>query len=480
MLLELSGWEGFWDEAIVIFFQSLSIGILIIGFAQALIYFLQLPLAALGLFKKTARDQESNARWLESSEIVLPVSIIVPAYNEEVTIVKSVQTSLALRHPAYEVIVANDGSIDGTLEVLKKEFQLVPSKRTYEYLLPCQEIIQVYRSLVHPNLVVIDKKNGGKADALNASINLSRYPVFCTLDADSILDPKSLLKATKPFIEDPEGVIVVGGTIQIFNGNQFENGIIKRIKLPRNPLALFQVNEYIRAFLIGRLSLSNIGILTIISGAFALIQKEAAVAVGGFDTNTIGEDLSLIVKLYRRRMENQQKIKVEFIPETVCWTEAPETFKVLKSQRIRWQQGMLETFFRNKIMLFNPQYKRIGTIAFPMLLILDIFGPLAELAGYILMPGVYAAGLISMNLLLTFYALFIGMGVFISIVSLLLQEFSGLRKFNSINRLLILLACACLENVGYRQLNGFYRIIAWWRFIRKKQVWGDMKRKGTK
>jgi len=468
-----------WVEQHREFWVHLSYVMLAIGLAQNAVYLLQLPLAALALFDLRRRDAAARAWWLSRSDVALPISILIPAYNEEVTIRTSVATSLALRYPVFEAIVINDGSTDATLARLIETFALEPAAVSFEYLVPCQEIRQVYRSPLHPNLTVIDKVNGGcKSDALNAGLNLARYPTFCTLDADSLLEPGALLGAVQPFVDDPEHMVAAGGIVRIVNGCKLRDGTVAEVGLPGNLLVRFQIAEYIRAFLMGRLAFSQLGILTIISGAFAVIQREIAIEVGGFSTANMGEDYDLILRIHRHLRSHGRKYRMEFIPEPVCWTEAPQTLKVLKSQRVRWQQGALEGFFNNLGMFGNPRFGRIGLLALPLAFLFDVLGPLVEVSGYLLIPSLYALGIIELEVLLAFLALFFVFGVFVSVMSLILEDLS-LRGFRSARQLIGLGTVAVLENFGYRQLNNYWRMLGWWRFLTGSRAWGKMTRVGA-
>lgn len=455
-----------------------SYGLLVLGILQNLVYFVQLPLAALELKRLKLRSADEHARWLAGADVALPISILIPAYNESVTITATVRATLASQYPLYEVIVVNDGSKDDTLEVLVREFGLSPSQRFYENSIEHKPVRGIYTSAVYPHLVVVDKDNGGRSDALNTGIDLARHPLFCTLDADSLLDPTALLKTVQPFIDDPERMVASGGTIRISNGCKVENGIVTAVGLPRKLLPLFQVVEYIRAFLMGRLAWSRLGILTIISGAFAIFRRDIAVAAGGFNPRTIGEDFELVMKIHKHCRQQHMDYRMSFVPEPVCWTEVPESLEVMASQRIRWQQGGLEVFFRHKEMFMNPRYGRIGMLAYPLMFVFDVVAPLAELIGYALIPLFYLLGAIDLSLALAFFCLFFVLGIFISIMSLVLEELT-LRRFNGARGLMLLGLVAVVENFGYRQYNNLWRMIGWWRFIRRKQAWGNMKRVGS-
>ena len=238
-----------------------------------------------------------------------------------------------------------------------------------------------------------------------------------------------------------------------------------------------QTIEYLRAFLMARLAWSQLKALTNISGAFGVFRREVVLAVGGYSHGTVGEDMELIIKLHRYMIDQKRDYAMRFIPEPVCWTEAPSTWTVLARQRIRWQRGALETFMKHRDMCLNPRYGRIGMLGFGYILIADVIGPLFEVLGYFLMPFFFGIGAVSMDFLLAFIALTFVFGVFISIGSLVLEELE-LQRFSGVGQLLVLTAIAILENFGYRQINNFWRVVGYWRFLRGTRGWGVMHRTG--
>ena len=446
------------------------------GLAQTTVYLLQLLLAAMAL---SSRPPVARATllWRRYSDVAPPVALVVPAYNEEMNVVESVRSLLSLEYPAYEVIVVNDGSRDATLDRLKEAYQLRLVTRPYEEALSHAPIRGIYASQLSNRLFVVDKDNGGKADAQNAGINVSRAPLFCVIDADLILEPDALLRAVHRFVDDPVRTIAVGGTIRIANGSEVSGGRVSNVRLPRKLLPLLQIVEYLRAFLMARLAWSRINTLMLVSGAFGIFRRREAVEVGGFTKGSMGEDLDFIVKLHRHMRDNDRDYRIEFIPEPVCWTEAPESLDVLGRQRSRWQRGSLEVFFRYRSMLFNPRYGRIGFLGFGHIFLVDVIGPVIEVLGYILMPAFWLLGILALDYLLAFTALVFTYGVFISVMSLILEEVE-LRRFPRARDLVILTGAAVLENFGYRQINNYWRLKGMWQYARGGSEWGQMTRKG--
>lgn len=455
---------------------AIALIVIVTGLIQTGFYIVQLVYAGIALGRRPPIAR-SSVLWRRYGEQAPPVAVLAPAFNEEVTIVESVRSLLALQYPDFEVIVINDGSKDATLQRMIDHFGLTPVDRYHDLIVAHQPIRGLYASPRIPRLLVIDKENGGKSDALNAGINLARAPLFCSIDADSLLESDALLRAVRPFVEEPVLTIAVGGTIRIANGSRIDAGRVLDVRLPRRFLPLVQIIEYLRAFLMARLALGQMQALMVISGAFGMFRRDRAVEVGGYSHGTVGEDMELVVKLHRHMRDLRVPYRVEFIPEPVCWTEAPESLTILGRQRARWQRGSLETFFRHKDMVFNTRYGRIGMIGFGQVLIVDVLGPVIEVLGYLLVPLLWALGLLSIDYLLAFIAITFTLGIFVSVATLILEEIQ-LKRFPKARDLAILTAVAVVENFGYRQLSNLWRMRGWWQFLRKQQGWGTMTRTG--
>jgi cellulose synthase/poly-beta-1,6-N-acetylglucosamine synthase-like glycosyltransferase len=450
------------------------------GALQNLVYVSQTVLAYLALRRRAAairRESGPHRHVTSMYGTALPVSILAPAYNEELSVVESVKALLALDYPRFEVIVINDGSTDATLARLIEVFGLRPDHMPVETRLAHAPIRKVYVSDRYTNLVVIDKENGGKGDALNAGINASRYPFFCAIDVDSILEGNALRLALQPFVEQPDRMTAVGGTIRVANGCAIRHGRIVSVALPDRVLPLLQSMEYLRAFLMARLGWSEVGALMLISGAFGVFKRHVVVLCGGYSPGTVGEDFELTVKIHRYMRESGGDYEVRFVPEPACWTEVPETLGGLQRQRRRWQRGALETFFSHSRMLMNPRYGRVGVLAFLQHLITDVIGPTLEVFGYILIPAMYLFGVLDVDYLLAFIALTFVFGVAISVTCLALEEME-LRRYPRLRHLAMLGAISVIENFGYRQLNTFWRFLGTVDYLRGATGWGRAGRKG--
>jgi cellulose synthase/poly-beta-1,6-N-acetylglucosamine synthase-like glycosyltransferase len=347
------------------------------------------------------RSQAALRRTLRS-RITPPVTVCVSAYNEAETIVDSVRAMLMLQYPRYEVVLTNDGSTDATLERLIAGFALRRVDQPLRPGIATAAIRGVYRSEPHPNLVVIDKVNGGRSDGLNASINAATSPLICCVDADSILESDGLLAAVRPFIERP-ATVATGGIIRVANGCRVERGHVTQVALPRHPLAMLQTVEYFRAFLAARTGWSAINGLLIISGAFGVFRRTAVVEVGGFASDSIGEDFELCVRLHRTAREQQRRYRLEFVPDPVCWTEVPERLRQLGGQRNRWHRGLIDTLWRHRRMIGNPRYGVVGMLSLPFFVAFEFLGAFVETLGYVTVVVSLALGVINVQFALMFF-----------------------------------------------------------------------------
>ncbi len=405
-----------------------------------------------------------------SSEFYKPLSIIVPAYNEEKTIVSNLESILELQYPEFEVIVVNDGSSDNTLQKLFENFNLKSFTTNYNAEIETESVNCIYQSTTHPNLIVIDKENGGKADSLNAGVNMSSYPLVCNIDADSLIDSEALLRIVEPFVNDWR-VIAAGGTIRVANSCKVKNGQVKEVNLSNNFLVRMQVVEYLRAFLFGRVGWAAINSLLIISGAFGVFKKKHLIRAGGYNPDTVGEDMELVLRLNRKMKEFQRKYKVVFLPDPVCWTQVPDNTNSLSKQRKRWHRGLGESLFYNISLFFNYKYGSIGLIAFPFYFFVELLGPIVETVGYISLILTFILGYGNHQIILLFLIASILLGILLSLTSLLFEEMS-FRKYEKTKDIFILAITAVLENFGYKQLNTIWRMKGLYQLITGNKEWG--------
>lgn len=432
-----------------------------------------------------ARSQylEKNLNMVEKLsplKTLKPISILVPCYNEEKTIKESLSSTLRIDYPEFEVIVCNDGSTDNTLKVLIEEFSLKPATSYSLKILPSQEIQRIYRSRLFSNLIVIDKANGGKSDALNASINFSQYPLICCVDSDSVLDADGLKRASLPFFIEPEKTIATGGTIFIANTVEAKKkGERVNTAIPNSLLSMVQALEYVRAFLVGRIGWDYIGGNTIISGAFGLFRKETVIQAGGYAQNTIGEDMELLLRMISYKVHEKENYEVKFLPDPTCWTEAPSDFKTLGNQRSRWQQGLCESLWYHKRLFFSKRNFTVGYIALPYQLLFEIISGPLEIIGFFIALISLWLNLLPPHIVILFLMVSIVYGLLLSLGAILIEQLT-FKKYSGLGDTVKLLIGALLEQFGYRQIHLFWRIRGIIRWLRGKSHWGKMKRSGFK
>ena len=447
------------------------------------IYFILLLLSFRAAHTQMKLWHLKKPKFLFKPRILPGISIIAPAYREAETIVQNVRSLLNLRYPNYELIVVNDGSPDNTLNELIAAFQLEKVDMALPQKLQTMPILGMYANKSLPNLLIIDKANGGKADALNAGINFSLKEFVCTIDADSLLESDSLLKLTSLTLDSPTEAIALGGNIFPINGCTVDQGMIERTGIPQSALGRFQTIEYLRAFMAGRLGWAKINCLMIISGAFGLFRKDPVIAVGGYLTHnerfhldTVGEDMEMVVRLERSMLEAKQPFSVLYSYNANCWTEIPETLPVLYRQRDRWQRGLIDVTHFHRRMLLNPNYKQFGLIAMPYFVIFELLGPLLELQGYIMVLLAFLLGLLSQEIALLLFTASVLYGILISIASLIITVEDT--QYFSAKDLCLLVFFSVIENFGVRQLCSLWRVTGFFSSLRSAQTWGTMPRKG--
>ncbi|WP_303985128.1 glycosyltransferase family 2 protein [Niallia circulans] len=463
-----------WSIAVQIFASFIAAYMIIIILFYTVILFISM----LQLRKEYKLNREDTFDDVSNEWYTKPVSIIVPAYNEEAGIIPSVRSLLSINYPQFEIIVVNDGSIDQTLQKMMEQYEMVHIEKVVRKQLSTKPIKGIYQSKLLPKLYLIDKENGGKADALNAGLNFSHFPYICSLDGDSVLERDAFLKVMKPIMDSDEEVIASSGSIRIANGCKIKNGQVLEIGLSRHPLVIMQIIEYLRAFLMGRIGLSRHNLLLIISGAFGVFSKKWVLKAGGYQTNTVGEDMELVVRIHRLLKETKEKKKIVYVPDPVCWTEVPEEIKYLRRQRRRWHRGLYESLWNHRKLTLNPKYGNIGLISFPYFWLIEFFGPIIEFLGYVytiialFFGGVYLEFAILILLLSCIY------GSIFSMAAVLLEEWS-LRKYPKVSHIILLFFYSLTESFWYRPLTVFWRCEGIWQLIRRDKSWGEMSRKGV-
>ncbi|MCX7026490.1 MAG: glycosyltransferase [Spirochaetes bacterium] len=470
-------------EHLKIYVVDFNYGFAWYSIAVNAIYIILLCLSVIKVRSSTRLWNLKTMSMLFKSRMLPSVSIIAPAYNEEKTIIESANSLLNLKYPEYEFVVVNDGSKDKTLDTLISYYGLTRTDYYFVKRLKTAPVKGIYQSPLYPRLVVVDKVNGGKGDSLNAGINVATKEYFCGIDADSLLEPDALLKVAALTLNFGVETPAIGGNVFPINGCSVDRGKLTKIALPKHPLAQLQTIEYLRAFMCGRLGWAQLNSLLIISGAFGLFRRERIIGIGGYLTSnerygrdTVGEDMELVVRVSRLMREKKQKYRIEYAYNANCWTEVPESLKVLKRQRDRWHRGLIDIMFFHRKVIFNPLYGKMGLLGMPYFLIFEMVGPLFEIQGYLMLVLAAVFGLISVKLALLLFFSTVMMGIFISMSSILIAE-RQLSYFNYRDTLKML-AIALLENFGPRQIFSMWRLSGFFSAMKKPKGWGKMERKG--
>ncbi|MEI2718047.1 MAG: glycosyltransferase [Candidatus Nanopelagicales bacterium] len=410
------------------------------------------------------------------SPLSTPISILVPAYNEELTIVDSIGTLLYSNFANFNIIIINDGSQDKTVEQLVNAFKMVEIDLTANAHIPTQEVVGTYMSTKDSRIVLIDKVNGGKADALNTGINYARYPLVCCLDADTLLDEWALARIVFEFEADPT-TVAIGGIVRVANGSTVQKGRLTNVSTPRGFLPNVQIVEYLRAFLGSRIGWSTARCLLIISGAFGVFKRETLLKVGGYDTDTVGEDAELVLRLDKFHRDHKIPYRIAFHPDPICWTEVPVNAKILSSQRDRWQRGLAQLLWRHKEMMFNPKYGRMGMITLPFFLIVELLGPVIELAGYAYVVLGFIFGWLWTELVLLITLISLTTGVVLTLLVIVIEQ-RAFARYPSWRDLWYMVSITFFESFGYRQYLAWVRAKALLLMVFRKTGWGTMTRKG--
>ena len=421
------------------------------------------------------RDEHQMWRRVMGSPLAPMISILVPAYNEELSVVETVRGLLALSYPNLEVVVVNDGSPDNTVGVLQDAFDLRPIHPIYQRVIKTAEVRGIYKSHLETKLVLVDKFNGGKADSLNAAINIASGDLVCAIDADTLVGPEALQQLVAPFLNRSD-TVAVGGTVRLTNDSVVTASAVPNLVVPRKPVPAVQVVEYVRAFIAGRLGWNPLGGNLIISGAFGLFRRSSVLEAGGYETDSIGEDMELIVRLRRKGYESGQKAWVEFLATPVAWTEAPESYRALGRQRNRWQRGLMDVLFRHKKMLFNPKYGTAGMLSMPYYFVVEFLSPIVEAAGWVILLIGLIAGWMSPLYLLVVLAAY-GLGALLTIITLWFDDIVN-HPYPSTRSRIKLAFYAVIEQFLYRPVTIVWRLWGVRLFLQGRTEWGQQVRKG--
>lgn len=446
-------------------------------FIYAIVFFISTIFAILNLNEDKRNKMYLNELSLKSTDNYVPVSILVPAYNEEETICDCVESLSYVDYPEYEIIVIDDGSNDDTSNKLINKFELKKVPRPIRRLVKCKNEQFIYEGYIKDGikLILVKKENGGKADALNMGINVSKYPLFISLDADSILQRDSISNIVMPFMED-DTTIAVGGSIKVANQIVLDKGKVIKVMPPKKILTIFQTIEYYRVFLTTRVWFNSFNGNLIISGAFGLFKKNAVLNVGGYDTDTVGEDMDLVVKLHSFYRKNKIKYKIKYEYKAICWSQVPEKLKDLKGQRRRWHIGLITSLNSHRYIFLNPKYGLVGIFSFLYFVVYEMFSCIIDVFGLIIILISYFSGLLNLKFLITFLFIYIFYSVIISLTAIILENYM-FKYILKLSTLLKLMLFAFLESFGYRQLCSWYRITGFIGYRKRKYQWNKISRK---
>ena len=439
--------------------------------ALNIVYLLLWPLARRGMAKQVHRRSWAWDEETFASALTPGISMVVPAFNEETTVIESVRSILAQHYPTFELVIVDDGSTDGTVERLIEAYDLRPVVPRVRGVHEYKPATAMYMAAAEHDITVVCKPNGGRADALNCGLDVARHPMVCITDADSILDPDALRTISRPMLEDPDRVIAVGGTIRVANSCRIDAGRVVEARVPRRPLAAFQLVEYLRAFLLGRVAWERAGALIIVSGAFGLFRRDVLDAAGGYWTHTVGEDLEMTVRLHRMMREQGVDYRITYAADPICWTQVPDDVRSLGRQRRRWHRGLWESLWRHRRMFFRRRFGAVGWLALPYMLLFEFLGPLAQLAAWIATPIGLWLGLIDPVIVAMFVLCHALLGTLVTIIACSLEE-GGYRHYTRRGDLVRMLTLALLENAGFRQLIDGYRLVGVWDMLRRERGWG--------
>lgn len=443
----------------------------LIGYSTFL--FLSVLVGSSELYKIHRQKQLQN---ILPNDYFVPITIVVPAYNEEVTVVETVKSLLQLDYRLYEIIVVDDGSKDNTSFEVINAFSMHPVRRPIRRQINCQSEEFIYETHnTKVPLTVIRKKNGGKADALNMGINAANYPYFICMDADSVLQYDSLKNITEPILQK-KNVVAVGGLVRLSNDVELENCRVKKYRLPKNILAAMQVLEYDRSFLASRILFDKFNGSLIISGAFGLFKKDVVIAAGGYDSKTMGEDMELVVKLHEYCRVNNMDYNICYATDAICWTQAPEKLSDLKKQRKRWHLGLFQTMYKHRKMLLNQSFGTVSFISYLYFLIYELLSPFIEIFGVFTVVLAICFDLINVPFMILFFLIYAVFGCILSLTAFFSRMYTSNLKVTVKDALRATMLCL-FEITYLRFIMSWVRATAFIGYKNKKLQWGKIDRK---
>jgi cellulose synthase/poly-beta-1,6-N-acetylglucosamine synthase-like glycosyltransferase len=452
------------------------------SFAITLFYLLLALFSLLMIGRKKSRYTSYEYQLLSDLPESAPyISIVAPAFNEEVIIIDNVTSLLRMDYSNYEVIIINDGSKDETLSLMIKEFELEETPFPYIEKVRCRPVKRIFRSVnpKYSKLLVVDKVNGGtKADAMNAGVNVASYDYFINTDVDCILAPDTLSKVILPVLDSKIKVIAVGATMRMANGCELEHGLMTKIKLPTRIIPLFQEIEYLRSYLLAKMGWSMWNLIPNVSGGFGLFDTKIVIDVGGYDPLSHAEDMDMTLRMVGLMHDRKEKFEIVQIPDTCCWTEGPPTMKVLQRQRTRWARGLLQIFVVHRKFLFNYKYGRMGMFILPYALIFEFFAPLIEVTGFAALCYLFFTDEVNFR---TFWLMILYVYLVSITISMITISFDirVKKQYESYWDYLKLVLFSSIESFVYHPFIVIFGISGYWQFLTRRNFsWGAMTRQG--
>lgn len=423
------------------------------------------------LFKRAHEANSEDINQLLNSDHLPPISIIIAAHNEKDIINESIASIFLLDYPHYELIVANDGSDDGTLEALIEKYEMVPVPPALPILLETAPVLGYYRSQKHPNFLLINKEKGGQEDAVNAGINASTSPYFLATDADVIVEPDVLRRLAFPLLTR-HNTIGLGGALRVANGCRIENGEVKEVHLAKGFLARMQTLEYLRGFFFGRIGWNVLGGPFVLPGAFGLLSKQAVLDTGGYGRNIPAADIDLTWRMHRKMYEMKKSYNIEYVPDAVIWTEVPNKYGDLARQRKRWHCSVFDVYWKNRELTFNPRYGRVAFVYLPYFVLGEGLGPLIEGFAYLYVTFCWIVGVLNLHFVWMFILISWGFSFLLSFISLAMEQVT-FKKRMSLKDIFTLVGYTLIENIGYRQLSVWWRVQGFFRVFTKNRLYRE-------
>lgn len=419
-------------------------------------YVISFALSMPGILRKFYLTQYNDLIVALDDDPILPITTITPAFNEAHRLKKTVASILNSSYKNIQIIIVNDGSTDSTLKDLIETYHLKPIPPAFKQQIITGQVHTYYQSTTIPNLMVIDKAhspfaNSG-ADCINAGLNACRTPLYLTVDADTVLEPEAISRLLFTYLTVPH-CLAIGGTIYVPDQKNYPPGQLPDTTIPNNLTLGVQVTEYLRSFIYGHESWTQLGGALCHPGAFTLLEKKAVMDVGGYDAYNFSYDAEIIMKLHHYMLDHHFPYTIACAPNAIAWAEQPYRLKQLWKQRNYWQRGLLRCIFLHYKMLFNPKYRLVGMIGFPAYVIYEVAGPIIEGCAYI--TGMLALCLHQVSYIHTFWLLMLAGGYLLLItLACMLISVITYDKYYRKTDLLKMVYLTLIDLIFYRPFRG--------------------------